>query len=110
MYGLIHRLTRSPSALSLASMARGSGNVRGSQVKSHQLNSRIQNESKWKTLIGRSRSAIPRIKLVTVASSYEVVNDVLSQSPNDQAGGRAGLPVRAVYFSRISFGLSLIHI
>jgi hypothetical protein len=69
------------------------------------LNSRIQNASKWKTLIGRWRSAIPRMKLITVGSSYAVVKDVLSQSPNDQAGGRAGLPVRAVYFSRISFGL-----
>src|SRR5664280_956664 len=95
MYGLIHRLTRNPFALSRASMPGGSGNVRESQAKSHQLNSRIQNESKWKTLKGRSRSAIPRIKPVTVASSYAVVKDVLSQSPNDQAGGRAGLPVRA---------------
>jgi len=105
MYGLIHRLTRNPSALRRASMPRGSGNVRGSQAKSHQLNSRIQNESKWKTLIGRRRSAMPRMKLITVCSSYAVVKDVLSQSPKDQAGGRAGLPVRAVYFSRIPLGL-----
>jgi hypothetical protein len=50
-------------------MPRGSGKVRGSQAKSHQLNSRIQNESKWKTLSGRSRSAIPWMKLMTVGSS-----------------------------------------
>src|SRR5664279_5938556 len=105
MYGLIHTETCRPPALSRASMPRGSGKVRVSQAKSHQLNSRIQNESKWKTLSGRSRSAIPWIKLVTVGSSYTVVKDVLSQSPNDQAGGRAGRPVKAVYFSRISFGL-----
>src|SRR5664280_1391343 len=96
---------RRPSAFRRASISLGSGNVRGSQAKSHQLNSRIQKESKWKTLIGRSRSAIPRMKPITVASSYAVVNEVLSHSPNDHAGGRAGLPVRALYFSRISLGL-----
>jgi hypothetical protein len=33
------------------------------------LNSRIQKQSKWKTLSGRSRCAIPSIKRVTVCSS-----------------------------------------
>jgi len=53
----------------------------------------------WNTAANGSGTSYP------VGSSYAVVKDVLSQSPNDQAGGRAGLPVRAVYFSRISFGL-----
>ncbi len=42
------------------------------------------------------RSAMPSTKEVTVASSYDVQKDVVSQSPNDQAGGSAGRPVRAV--------------
>ncbi len=69
MYGLIQTQMHSPRAFSRASMPRGSGNVRESHSKSHQLNSRIQNESKWNTCSGRSRSAMPSMKLVTVASS-----------------------------------------
>ena len=37
----------------------GRGRSRGSQSKSHQWNSRIQKQSKWKTDSGRSRSAMP---------------------------------------------------
>jgi len=69
MYGLIQTQIRKPRALSLASMPAGSGNVRGSHSKSHQWNSRIQNVSKWKTESGSPRSAMPSMKLVTVASS-----------------------------------------
>jgi hypothetical protein len=86
-------------------MPSGSGNTRGSHRKSHQLNSRIQKQSKWKTDSGSSRSLMPSMKDVTVSSSYEVVKDVDSHRPNDQAGGRAGRPVRAVYLRRISFGV-----
>ena len=50
-------------------MPGGSGKIRGSHSKSHQWNSRIQNVSKWKTLSGRSRSAIPSTNEVTVSSS-----------------------------------------
>ena len=76
-------------------MPAGSGKVRLSQVKSHQWNSRIQKQSKWNTDSGRSRLAMPSTKPVTVSSSYEVVNEVLSHRPNDQAGGSAGRPVNA---------------
>lgn len=57
---------------------------------------RIGPGQQWKTCSGRSRSAIPWMKLVTVASSWLVVNEVVSHSPNDQAGGSAGRPVSAV--------------
>ncbi len=50
-------------------MPAGSGKIRVSHSKSHQLNSRIQNVSKWKTDSGRSRSAIPSTNLFTVSSS-----------------------------------------
>src|SRR3954465_4241071 len=105
MYGLIHRQVRNPRSDSRLSMPGGAGKTRGSHSKSHQWNSRIQNVSKWKTDSGRSRSAIPSMKLVTVASSEEVVNDVDSHRPNDQAGRRAGRPVSAVYRRRMSFGV-----
>jgi hypothetical protein len=39
---------------------------------------------------------MPSMKLVTVASSYDVVNEVDSHSPNDQAGSAGGRPVSAV--------------
>jgi len=52
MYGLIQTQTRSPFALRRVSMPRGSGKLRASQTKSHQLSSRIQNASKWNTLTG----------------------------------------------------------
>src|SRR5665647_3166531 len=42
MYGLIQTQIFSPRALRRPSIASGSGNVRGSHSKSHQLNSRIQ--------------------------------------------------------------------
>ena len=38
-------------------------------MKSHQWNCRIQKQSKWNTLSGRLRSAIPSTNEVTVASS-----------------------------------------
>ena len=38
-------------------------------LKSHQWNSRIQKQSKWNTDSGRSRSAMPSTKSVTVSSS-----------------------------------------
>lgn len=69
MYGLIHMPTRSPRALSRASMPSGSGKVSGSQRKSDHWYSRIQKQSKWKTESGMSRSAMPSTKEVTVASS-----------------------------------------
>ena len=50
-------------------MASGSGNTRGSHSKSHQLNSRIQKQSKWNTDTGRSRRDISSMNDVTVASS-----------------------------------------
>src|SRR2546423_4306298 len=105
MYGLIHTEIRRPRAFSRASMPTGSGKVRGSHSKSHQCSSRIQKQSKWNTLNGRSRSAMPSTKSVTVFSSYEVVNDVDSHSPNDHAGGSTGLPVNAVYLRRMSLGV-----
>ncbi len=86
-------------------MPAGSGNAFGSHSKSHQWNSRIQNVSKWNTDSGRSRAAIPSTKLVTVCSLYSVVNDVVSHSPNDHAGGSAGRPVSAVYLRSTSFGV-----
>lgn len=105
MYGLIHTLMCSPRSFRRASIPSGSGKTRGSHSKSHQLNSRIQKQSKWKTESGSSRSFMPSMKDVTVVSSYEVVKDVDSHSPNDQAGGSAGRPVRAVYLRRMSLGL-----
>ena len=50
-------------------MASGSGNVSGFHSKSHQRNSRIQKQSKWKTLSGRSRSDMPSRNWLTVVSS-----------------------------------------
>src|SRR3954470_10445555 len=105
MYGLIQTQVRSPRSERRLSMPGGSGKIRASHSKSHQLNSRIQKVSKWKTLSGRSRSAIPSTKLVTVSSSYEVVNEVDSHRPKDQAGGSAGRPVSAVYLRRMSAGV-----
>lgn len=69
MYGLIHTQMCRPLSFSRVSMAAGSGNTRGSHSKSHQLNSRIQKQSKWKTESGSSRSRMPSMKEVTVASS-----------------------------------------
>ena len=69
MYGLIQTQIRSPRAFSRSSMPSGSGKTRGSHSKSHQWNSRIQKQSKWNTCSGRSRSAMPSMKLVTVSSS-----------------------------------------
>ena len=69
MYGLIHTHTRSPRAFSRDSMPRGSGKVFGSHSKSHHDSSRIQKQSKWNTDSGRSRSAMPSMNEVTVASS-----------------------------------------
>ncbi len=105
MYGLIQTQMCRSRSLSLASMPSGSGKTLGSHSKSHQLNSRIQKQSKWKTESGSSRSRMPSMNDVTVSSSYEVVNDVDSHSPNDQAGGSAGRPVRAEYLRRMSFGV-----
>ncbi|GAB3800619.1 hypothetical protein GCM10027605_16490 [Micromonospora zhanjiangensis] len=96
MYGLIQTQVRSPRAASRASIPGGSGKVRLSHSKSHQWYSRIQNVSKWNTLSGRSRSAMPSTNRVTVASSYGVVKDVVSHRPNDHGGGSAGRPVSAV--------------
>ncbi|CAM5465468.1 hypothetical protein SHIRM173S_04765 [Streptomyces hirsutus] len=96
MYGLIQALIRRPFSLSRASMPSGSGKTSGSHWKSHHWYSRIQKQSKWNTVSGMPRSAMPSTNDVTVSSSYEVVNEVLSHRPNDQAGGRAGRPVRAV--------------
>src|SRR6476660_5404861 len=105
MYGLIHRQVRSPRSDSRLSMPAGSGKIRGSHSKSHQWNSRIQNVSKWKTLSGRSRDAITSMNRLTVSSSYDVVNEVVSHSPKDQAGGSAGRPVSAVYLRSTSAGV-----
>jgi hypothetical protein len=69
MYGLIQAETRSPRSLRRASIPSGSGKTSGSQVKSLHWYSRIQKQSKWKTLSGISRSAIPWTKWLTVASS-----------------------------------------
>ncbi|MGX1254533.1 hypothetical protein RKD48_007044 [Streptomyces ambofaciens] len=77
-------------------MPSGSGKTSGSHSKSHHWYSRIQKQSKWKTESGMPRSAMPSTNFVTVRSSYEVVKDVVSHRPKDQAGGRAGRPVRAV--------------
>ena len=96
MYGLIQTQTFRPRSCSRRSMPSGSGKVAGSQTKSTQWNCRIQKQSKWNTDSGRSRSAIPSMNSVTVSSSYDVVNDVDSHSPYDQAGTRAGRPVSAV--------------
>ncbi|RPK47770.1 hypothetical protein EES40_09830 [Streptomyces sp. ADI93-02] len=95
MYGLIQTQIFRPLFLSRAIMPSGSGKTAGSHSKSHHWYSRIQKQSKWKTLSGIPRSAMPSTKEVTVASSYDVVKDVVSQRPNDHAGGRAGRPVRA---------------
>ncbi|RPK45656.1 hypothetical protein EES40_12815 [Streptomyces sp. ADI93-02] len=89
-------LMRSPRSLRRASIPSGSGKTSGSQRKSDHWYSRIQKQSKWKTLSGIPRSAMPSTKEVTVASSYDVQNEVVSQRPKDQAGGSAGRPVRAV--------------
>src|SRR3954464_3842904 len=105
MYGLIQRHVRGPRSDNRLSMPGGSGKTAGSHSKSHQWNSRIQNVSKWNTLSGRSRAAIPSTNSVTVASSYGVVKDVVSQSPKDQAGGRAARPVSAVYLRSTSAGV-----
>lgn len=68
MYGLIHRLIRRPRSFSRRSMPAGSGKATGSQRKSHQWNWRIQKQSKWKTLSGRSRDSIPATKPLVVSS------------------------------------------
>ena len=105
MYGLIQTQTFSPLACSRASRPSGSGNVAGSQVKSVQWYARIQKQSKWKTLRGSPRSAMPSTNDITVASSYCVVNEVESHSPYDQAGTWAGRPVSAVYRRSTSLGV-----
>jgi hypothetical protein len=69
MYGLIQTQMCRFFSCSRASMPSGSGKVRASHSKSHQLNSRIQKQSKWKTDRGRSRAAIASMKPVTVFSS-----------------------------------------
>ncbi len=69
MYGLIQTQTLRSRSWSRASMPSGSGNVRASHSKSHQLNSRIQKQSKWNRLSGMSRSAMPSMNELTVASS-----------------------------------------
>ena len=69
MYGLIQTQTRSPRSRRRRNIPIGSGKVAGSQTKSHQWNCRIQKQSKWNTLSGRSRSAMPSMNSVTVASS-----------------------------------------
>ncbi len=69
MYGFSQALTRRPRSCRRASMPSGSGNTAGSHSKSVQWNSRIQKQSKWKTLSGMSRSAMPSMKAPTVASS-----------------------------------------
>ena len=96
MYGLIQTQTFRPLSCRRRRRPSGSGNVAGSHVKSVQWNARIQKQSKWKTLSGSPRSAMPSTNDMTVASSYCVVNDVESHSPYDQAGTRAGRPVSAV--------------
>ncbi len=48
---------------------------------------------------------MPSMNSVTVASSYDVVNDVDSHRPNDQAGTLAGRPVSAVYRRSTSLGV-----
>lgn len=77
-------------------MPTGSGKTSGSQVKSDHWYSRIQKQSKWKTVSGMSRSAMPSTNDVTVSSSYSVQKEVVSHRPNDQAYGRAGRPVSPV--------------
>ena len=69
MQGLIHTHTSHPRSCRRASMPGGSGKVRGSHSQSVQFDSRIQKQSKWKTLSGRSRCAMPSMKDMTVASS-----------------------------------------
>lgn len=69
MYGLIQTQIRRPCALSRASMPTGSGKTSGSQTKSLHWYSRIQKQSKWKTLSGISASAMRVTNRVTVASS-----------------------------------------
>ena len=54
MYGLIQTQMRRPCSFSRASMPSGSGKTSGSQTKSHHWYSRIQKQSKWKTLSGIS--------------------------------------------------------
>ena len=104
MYGLIHRQIFRPIDLSRRSMSRACGKASASHWKSHQCRSFIQKQSKWKTLSGMPRLAMPSTNSLTVCSSYWVVNEVLSQSPNDHAGGTAGRPARRVYLSSTSFG------
>jgi hypothetical protein len=50
-------------------MPSGSGKTRASHSKSHQLNSRIQKQSKWNTDTGSSRRDISSRNDVTVPSS-----------------------------------------
>ena len=68
MYGLIQRLMRRPRSFRRRIIPAGSGNAIGSQTKSHQWNCRIQKQSKWNTLNGRSRSAIPSTNALVVSS------------------------------------------
>src|SRR6476659_2721084 len=104
MYGLIQTQTFSPLAFSRLSIAGGSGKVLRSHSKSHQWRSFIQKQSKWNTFSGMPRAAIPSTNSLTVFSLYCVVNDVLSHSPNDHAGGTLGRPLSRVYFSSTSWG------
>lgn len=69
MYGLIQTQTRRSLSCRRPSMPVGSGNTRGSHSKSHQVNSRIQKQSKWNTDTGNWRAAISSTNEVTVASS-----------------------------------------
>lgn len=69
MYGFIQTQIFRPRAWSRFSMPAGSGKTRESHWKSHQSNSRIQKQSKWKTLSGRSRAFMPSMKPVAVFSS-----------------------------------------
>ena len=69
MYGFSHAHTRRPRSCSRASMPSGSGKTAGSHSKSVQWNSRIQKQSKWNTSSGMSRSAMPSMNALTVASS-----------------------------------------
>ena len=69
MYGLIQTQIFRPRSFSRASMPSDPGRSRASHSKSHQWNSRIQKQSKWKTFSGRLRSAMPSMNVVTVSSS-----------------------------------------
>ena len=59
----------SPRAFSFFRRPSGSGNTSASQVRSVRWLSFIQKQSKWNTLRGMSRWAMPSMKDVTVFSS-----------------------------------------